>query len=164
MGSDQGDGSEDEDVVYVEDDEMAQLEAMAEEEEAQALAEMEEGNGGEINDFETFQESEFGEGEEYEDGQVLQLTAERNDSVAQFDEHHDSIYCVDTLPVAPFNLIATGDGADKAFVWRLSKRTPEEIEAASAQAQAAAEEEGKQEEEVKQNDATGTEEAPRVNA
>ena len=94
---------------------MAQLEAMADEEEANAMAEGQDG----VDDFETYQESEFGEGDEYEDGQVLQLTAERNDSLAQFNEHHDSVYCVDSLPVAPFDLMVSGDGADKAYVWRL---------------------------------------------
>ena len=43
---------------------MAQLEAMADEEEANALAEG-------VDDFETYQESDFAEGDEYEDGQVL---------------------------------------------------------------------------------------------
>ena len=98
---------------------MAQLEAMADEEEALAALDEE----GDVNDFETFQESEFGEGEEFEDGQVLQLTAERNDSIAQFNDHRDSIYCVDSLPVAPYNLFVSGDGDDKAFVWRLVPNT-----------------------------------------
>ena len=61
----------------------------------------------------------------YEDGQVIQLTAERNDSVAQFDDHRDSVYAVDSLPVAPFNLIASGDGDDKAFIWRIVKKSTE---------------------------------------
>ena len=65
MGSDHGD---DEDIVYVDDAEMAQLEAMADEEEAAALAEA--GAAG-VDDFETYQESDFAEGEAYEDGQVL---------------------------------------------------------------------------------------------
>ena len=89
---------------------------MADEEEAQAAAENE-------NDFETYQESDFAEGEEYMDGQVIQLTAERNDSVAQFNDHRDSVYCVDGLPVAPFNVFVSGDGADKAYVWRVTKLT-----------------------------------------
>ena len=73
MGSDHGE--EDDDIVYVDDDEMDQLDAMAnEQEDARAQAE--------ANDFETYQESDFAEGDEYEDGQVLQLTAERDDSVA----------------------------------------------------------------------------------
>ena len=92
---------------------------MADHEEALALAEAAGEDGDEANDFETYQESEFGEGDEYEDGQVLQLTAERNDSIAQFNDHRDSIYCVDTLPVAPFDLFVSGDGDDKAYVWRL---------------------------------------------
>ncbi len=61
MGSDHGDNDsvnnnaagpngEDNDIVYVNDDEMAQLEAMADEEEAAALAEAHEG----ANDFETY--------------------------------------------------------------------------------------------------------------
>ena len=116
MGSDHDEESQaGEDIVYVDDDEMAQLEAMADEEEQMALAAGE----GDVNDFETYHESEFAEGEEYEDGQVLQLTAERNDSIAQFNDHHDSVYCIDTLPMAPYNLFASGDGADKAYIWRL---------------------------------------------
>ena len=59
-------GEDNEDFVYVDDNEMAQLEAMADEEEAQAQAE-----GGMDNDFETYQESDFAEGDEYEDGHVL---------------------------------------------------------------------------------------------
>ena len=86
---------------------------MADEEEALAMVE----GQGEVNDFETYQESDFAEGEEYEDGQVISLTAERNDSVAQFNDHHDSVYAVDSLPIAPFNLIASGDGDDKAYIW-----------------------------------------------
>jgi len=68
QGSDHGEESnlDDDDIVYVEDDEMAELEAMADAEEAEALANMQD-----VNDFETFQESEFGEGDEYSDGQVL---------------------------------------------------------------------------------------------
>ena len=78
------------------------------------MAEQEEGD-----DFETFKESEFGEGEEYEDGQVLQLTAERNDSVAQFDDHHDSVYCIDSIATPSQTIFVSGDGADKAYVWRI---------------------------------------------
>ena len=124
MGSDY-DAENDDDFVYAEDDEMAQLEAQADEDEALAMAE----GQGPVNDFETYQEDEFAEGDEYADGEVLQLTAERNDSVAQFNDHKDSVYCVDTIPVAPFNFIVSGDGADKAYVWHLTpKEEPEEQE------------------------------------
>jgi len=108
------------------------------------------GEGGEVNDFETYQESEFAEGDEYEDGHVLQLTAERNDSIAQFNDHHDSVYCIDTLPVAPFNLFASGDGADKAYIWRLVPNEQQEQTEGSATEQAEGEnngEESKQEQE-----------------
>lgn len=57
------------------------------------------------------------------------MTAERNDSVAQFNDHKDSIYCIDSLPVAPFNILVSGDGADKAYVWRLTKNEHTEITA-----------------------------------
>ena len=90
---------------------------MADEEEAAALEEAG------ANDFETYQESDFAEGDEYADGHVLQLTAERNDQVAQFDDHKDAVYCIDSLPVAPFNVFASGDGADKAYIWRLVEKT-----------------------------------------
>ena len=131
MGSDQDEESQtdNEDFVYVDDDQMAQLEAQADEDEALAMAE----GMDEVNDFETYQESEFGEGDEYQDGEVLQLTAERNDSVAQFNDHRDSVYCVDTIPVAPFNFLVSGDGADKAYVWHL---TPCEEQAADETTQA----------------------------
>ena len=56
---------EEDDVVYVDDNEMDQMEAMADEEEANALAEQEDEGP---DDFETYQESEFGEGDEYQDG------------------------------------------------------------------------------------------------
>ena len=105
-------------VVYADEDEMEALERQADEDEAEAM-----GEEGAFNDFETYNEDEFAEGEEYADGQVLSLTAERNDQVCQFDEHKDSVYCVDTLPVAPFNIIASGDGADKAYVWKINKIT-----------------------------------------
>ena len=68
----------------------------------------------------------------------MQLTAERNDSVAQFNDHRDSIYCVDSLPAAPFNVFVSGDGADKAYVWRLTKSASpmeEEKEAAAEDGQ-----------------------------
>ena len=65
MGSDHGDEDQnEEDIVYVDDDEMAQLEAMADEEEAMAMAEAAEDG----DDFETVRESEFADGDEYEDG------------------------------------------------------------------------------------------------
>ena len=51
--------------MYVDDNEMDQMEAMADEEEANALAEQEDEGP---DDFETYQESEFGEGDEYQDG------------------------------------------------------------------------------------------------
>ena len=41
--------------------------------------------------------------------------------MAQFNDHHDSVYCVDAIPVAPFNIIVSGDGADKAYVWKIEK-------------------------------------------
>ena len=59
--------------------------------------------------------------------------------MAQFNEHRDSVYCVDGLPVAPFNVFVSGDGADKAYVWRVTK-----------QAAAEAQEEEKQPEEEKE--------------
>ena len=63
MGSDHGD-LDDEDFVYADDNEMAQLEAQADEDEAEAMLE----GADQVDDFETYQESEFGEGDEYEDG------------------------------------------------------------------------------------------------
>lgn len=119
---------------------MAQLEALADEEEMMAEAEAAAEGGDPVNDFETYQEDEFAEGDEYADGEVLQLTAERSDQVAAFNDHHDSVYCVDSLPVAPFNILASGDGADKAYVWRIKKQ-------AEAEAQPVAQEQAMNEEE-----------------
>ena len=50
MGSDQDDESQADDIVYADDDEMAMLEAQADEDEALAMAECQD----EVNDFETY--------------------------------------------------------------------------------------------------------------
>lgn len=45
--------------------------------------------------------------------QEIQL---RNDSIAHFDAHSDSIFCISSHPLQP-NVIATGGGDDVTYVW-----------------------------------------------
>lgn len=83
----------------------------------------------EMDDFQTFNESEFGEGDEYcDEGQVLQLDQKDSDAIGQFNEHADSIYCLDytitssdnNQPKGPGDILfASGDGKDKAYIWKL---------------------------------------------
>lgn len=54
-------------------------------------------------------------GEEDED-QIQQEIQLQNDSVAHFDQHKDSIFCIAQHPAQP-NLIATGGGDDIAYLW-----------------------------------------------
>lgn len=61
---------------------------------------------------------------------MISLTAEQNDSVAQFNDHHDSVYCVDSRPSEDgATLLVSGDGADKAYVWKIK---PAPVQEASA--------------------------------
>ena len=69
-------------------------------------------DGQDVNDFETINEDDFQEGDEYAEGEVMQLTAEENHSLIQFNAHTDSVYCVDQLPIEPFDVFASGDGKD----------------------------------------------------
>lgn len=57
-------------------------------------------------------------GEEEDDGpgDVQQTIQLQNDSVAHFDAHKDSIYCIAQHPTRP-EIIATGGGDDTAYVW-----------------------------------------------
>ena len=70
--------------------------------------------------------------------------------MAQFNEHRDSVYCVDGLPVAPFNVFVSGDGADKAYVWRVTKNATTSIGAAETQEEEKQPEEEKEETKVAQ--------------
>ena len=54
-------------------------------------------------------------GEEDED-QIQQEIQLQNDSIAHFDHHKDSIFCIAQHPTQP-NLIATGGGDDMAYLW-----------------------------------------------
>jgi len=58
-------------------------------------------------------------GEQYAEGQILEHAEVENDSLAQFNLHADSVYMVNVRPVEPFNVFASGDGNDKAYVWRV---------------------------------------------
>lgn len=48
----------------------------------------------------------------------------QDDSVGGFKEHKDSVYCVSFYNHEPFNLFVSGDGNDKALIWRLQKEEP----------------------------------------
>lgn len=48
-----------------------------------------------------------------EEDEVIQL---RNDSVAHFDQHKDSLFCIAQHPTRP-ELVATGGGDDVAYLW-----------------------------------------------
>lgn len=56
-------------------------------------------------------ESDSGDGEEPD--QEIQL---QNDSIAHFDLHNDSIFCISQHPIHP-NIIATGGGDDTAYIF-----------------------------------------------
>lgn len=90
------------------------------------------------------------------------MTAEQNDSIAQFNEHHDSVYCVDSRLFSDGSrLFASGDGADKAYVWKINA-APQETTATEEQQQpSSTPEEVKEvgmetEEEVKKESAAGS--------
>lgn len=58
--------------------------------------------------------------EEEEDGQEIQL---QNDSIAHFDHHTSSIFCIASHPLTP-SLIATGSGDDSAYVFSIANISP----------------------------------------
>ena len=49
------------------------------------------------DDFQTYNESEFAEGDEYDENQILQLDKKESDAIGHFNDHADSIYCIDYL-------------------------------------------------------------------
>lgn len=51
-----------------------------------------------------------------EDDEIQQEIQLQNDSVAHFDHHKDSIFCIAQHPTQP-NLIASGGGDDIAYLW-----------------------------------------------
>ena len=61
-------------------------------------------------------ESDGSEGEDDGEGGILQEVILENDSVAHFDAHKDSIFCITQHPVIP-ELVATGGGDDLAYVF-----------------------------------------------
>jgi len=54
------------------------------------------------------------------------------------------VYCIDQLPVEPFDVFVSGDGDDKCYVWRMFKEEVTEEKG---------EEEGKDDEEMKEEGA-----------
>jgi hypothetical protein len=61
------------------------------------------------------------EGEEgkYADNEILESEMVRDDSVGGFKEHKDSVFCVSSFRHEPFDTFVSGDGNDKAIVWKL---------------------------------------------
>lgn len=103
------------DIQYVDDDIIAAMDEEAYDDEDQ-------------NDFETFNEEEFGEGDQYEEGQIIQQTAAQNDSYAQFNNHKDSVYCIAGLSKTTGNIYVSGDGKDKAYVWTIAPEEESKID------------------------------------
>ncbi|KAG9969717.1 hypothetical protein KCU72_g24768, partial [Aureobasidium melanogenum] len=70
-------------------------------------------------------EEEFeGEGEDMpmsddEEGGAMEEIMLQNDSIAHFDGHKDSIFCIAQHPTHP-QLVATGGGDDVAYLWDCS--------------------------------------------
>jgi WD40 repeat protein len=77
---------------------------------------------GEGDDFQTINEESVN-GEEYEEGQILEQGMAPDDSVVRFGsgEHKDSIYSVNCVPREPYNTFISGDCDDKAIVWKIVK-------------------------------------------
>ena len=55
-------------------------------------------------------------GDEAEGGETIEEIQLQNDSVAHFDLHKDSIFCIAQHPTRP-ELVATGAGDDVAYIW-----------------------------------------------
>ena len=55
-------------------------------------------------------------GEEEGGGEMLEEIQLQNDSVAYFDQHKDSIFCIAQHPKRP-EIVATGAGDDVAYIW-----------------------------------------------
>lgn len=51
----------------------------------------------------------------------MNLEKYESDSVAHFDDHEDSAFCVDVLqsPDGVNNFFVSGDGKDKCYIWNL---------------------------------------------
>ena len=102
------DGQEDEDVEYIEDEE---IEGLDEDED-------------DDDDFKTMKESELGENDammNYNDGDIIQGIGEvPNDSTCQLNlVHQDHVYCITAIPVEPYNSFLSGDGNDKVYQWQV---------------------------------------------
>ena len=53
-----------------------------------------------------------------EDGEGMPIDIQ-DDSICKFPDHTDAVYDVDVLPVEPYDIFVSGDGDDKAFVWKI---------------------------------------------
>ncbi|KAK5108119.1 hypothetical protein LTR62_008773 [Meristemomyces frigidus] len=58
------------------------------------------------------------------DGPIEEIQLQ-NDSVAHFDGHKDSVYCIAQHPVHP-EIVATGGGDDMAYIWNATPVDPPE--------------------------------------
>ena len=98
-----------EDFIYLDEE---QLEAM---DRNNIVPEGEDGD-----DFQTINEESVN-GEEYEEGQILEQGMAPDDSIVRFGsgQHKDSIYSINYLPREPFNTFISGDCDDKAIVWKI---------------------------------------------
>ncbi|KAK4561500.1 60S ribosomal subunit assembly or modification protein [Recurvomyces mirabilis] len=70
----------------------------------------------EQNDEDAAMDSGDDEGEDIDlDGPIEEIQLQ-NDSVAHFDGHKDSVYCIAQHPLHP-EIVATGGGDDMAYIW-----------------------------------------------
>lgn len=61
----------------------------------------------------------------YQENQILTHEIIQDDSAVKFQEHKDSVFCVNFVPREPFNTFISGDCNDKALVWKLIKEEEE---------------------------------------
>ena len=104
--------NDDQDVQYIDDDLMDQLDAQEDE-----MPDDQSNDSG----FQTFDEGTDAGDESFNDGEILQ---QPSDAIAHFDDHSDSIYCIGVLeePVKDGKIVfVSGDGRDKAYVWTIGK-------------------------------------------
>jgi WD40 repeat protein len=60
---------------------------------------------------------------------VLQLNQGESDAIATFNNHTDSVYCVDWMETPDGTVFVSGDLKDKAFVWKIEAKNEADIEA-----------------------------------
>ena len=45
----------------------------------------------------------------------------QDDSIVKFNEHKDSVFCINYLPQEPYNTFISGDCNNKALAWKIMK-------------------------------------------